>query len=252
MEQEVSGLGVLYGLVTAVVLGFLMFLRDYFKERKEEKKENAKLKLEEARRAADKAEREQEKKEQERKESEQKHKIERQSGIETYIYTDLQVKHVENRIYKTYNFMRSFVFHIHNGEFTEAQLSLIKLTIKHEVVQTHSVKRIADNYQSKPIPDMFYSMMRRVITEGHYYLEDIKLIGTPDQGGYNKKLYDWMVFYGAKSMLCIEIRSNITNKIVAVLCMHFATKGWLSEDDINSIKEEKKEIEDIYDKLKTI
>lgn len=252
MEQEVSGLSALYGLVTAVVLGFLMFLRDYFKERKEEKKEKEKIKLDEARRAADKAEREQERLEREKKEAEQKNKVERQSGIEIYIYTDLQVKHVENRIYKTFNFMRSFVFHIHNGDFTEANLSLIKLTIKHEVVQTHLVKRIADNYQSKPIPDMFYSMMRRVIVEGHYYLKDIKSISVPEQAGYNKKLYDWMVFYGAKSMLCVEIRSNITNKIVAVLCMHFATTGWLNDDDINSIKEEKKEIEDIYDNLKTI
>lgn len=227
------------GLVAAVVVGILLFLRDAIKEARAEKKEKKKLAEDAKRRAEEQALLEQ-----------RAQKMEMRSGIETYIHTDYRVKHVENRIYKTYNFMRCFVFHIHNGDFTEAMLSLIKLTIKHEVVQGHFVKRIADNYQGKPIPDMFYSMMRRVIVEGHYYLQDIATIATPDSATYNKKLYDWMKFYGATSMLCIEIKSNATNKIVAVLCLQFATKGWLNDNDINSIKEEKKEIEDIYDNLK--
>lgn len=165
------------------------------------------------------------------------------SGIEFTHYIDMRVKHAENSMFKDYNYMRSFIIHFHNGEFTDAGLSLIKMTVKHEVVGNRSVKKLTDNYQGKPIPEMFYSIIRRIVFEGHYYIEDRELITN------NLPLMQWMEIYDAGSMLCIEIKDSVSRKIVAILVMQWKIKGGVHKEQIPQIKEDKKSIEDIYDTL---
>jgi hypothetical protein len=170
-------------------------------------------------------------------------KVKAKSGIEFINNIDLSVKHAENNMFKEYNFLRSFVIHFNNGEFSDARLSLIKMTIKHEVTGNRMVKKITDNYQGKPIPVMFDSMIRRVVFEGHYFIEDRESIS------YNVPLYQWMEIYDVGSMLFVEIRNSESRKIVAILVMQWRIKNGINKEQIPQIKEDKKAIEDIYDKL---
>jgi hypothetical protein len=170
-------------------------------------------------------------------------KTKAKSGIEFINKIDLLVKHEENNMFKEYNFLRSFVIHFHNGEFTDAGLSLIKMTIKHEVTGNRTVKKITDNYQGKPIPEMFHSMIRRLVFEGHYFVEDRNSVST------NVALYQWMEIYDVGSMLFVEIRDSQSRKIVAILVMQWRIRDGINKEQIPQIKEDKKRIENIYDML---
>jgi hypothetical protein len=178
-----------------------------------------------------------------RREKKKEESVKVKSGIEFINAVDLSVKHAENNMFKEYNFLRSFVIHFSNGEFSDARLSLIKMTIKHEVVGNRTVKKLTDHYQGKPIPEMFDSMIRRVIFEGHYYIEDRESIKA------NLPLYQWMEIYDTSSMLCVEIRDSTSRKIVAILVMQWRIKNGINKEQIPQIKEDKKSIEDIYDRL---
>lgn len=178
-----------------------------------------------------------------RKEDNEKAKLQARSGIEFTHYIDLQVKHAINALAKDFKFMRGFVFHFHNGDFTDAGLSLIKLTIKHEVTEYRTVKRVMEHYQGKPIPEIFYSMIRRVVKEGHYLLSDRESLSQESE------FYQWLVIYDVGSMLAVEIRDSKTRKIVAILCMQWRIKDGVHTSSIPQIKEDKKSIEEIYDTI---
>jgi hypothetical protein len=178
-----------------------------------------------------------------RNEEREKAKIVAKSGIEFTHYIDLQVKHAINSLAKDYKFMRCFVMHFHNGDFTDAGLSLIKLTMKHEVTEYRTVKKVMEHYQGKPIPEIFYSMIRRVIKEGHYLLTDRESLA-PDS-----EFYQWLSIYDVGSMLAVEIKDSKTRKIVAILCMQWRIKDGVYSSNIPQIKEDKKSIEEIYDTL---
>jgi hypothetical protein len=165
------------------------------------------------------------------------------SGIEFVTLIDLKVKHAENNMFKDYNFLRSFVILFHNGEFADNGLSLTKMTVKHEVTGSKTVKKLTDNYQNKPIPEMFHSAIRRVVFEGHYFLEDREIVKD------NVSLYQWMEIYDVGSMLFVEIRDSNTGKIVAMLVMQWRIKDGIHKEQIPQVKEDKKAIEDIYDTL---
>jgi hypothetical protein len=177
------------------------------------------------------------------REKKKEQNLKAKSGIEFVTLIDLKVKHEENNMFKEYNFLRSFVILFHNGDFADNGLSLIKMTVKHEVTGSKSVKKITDYYQSKPIPEMFHSAIRRVVFEGHYLLEDRELVKD------NIQLYQWMEIYDVGSMLFVEIRDSQTRKIVAILVMQWRIKDGIHKEQIPQVKEYKKAIEDIYDTL---
>lgn len=162
---------------------------------------------------------------------------------------DLRIKHIENRIYKYTLFMRSFVINFYNGEVTISRLPIIKVIFRHEVTQGYFVKRVTENFQGRPTPAMFESMIRRVLAEGHYYLEDFNSLIDKDQPGNNLELYEWLLSYGAKSMLCVEIKNTNTDEPVAILVMHFPAIRPLNNEQIVNIKEDKKDIEHYYSEL---
>lgn len=169
------------------------------------------------------------------------------SGIEFSNIIDKDVKHIEHKIMHVYTPMRIFVIHFRNGIHTDAGLSLHKMTIRHEIQILDSVSRISENYQDTPVPDMFYSMITRVRTEGHYYLDDREDL--LKDVGKNQLLYDWLTIYEAKSMLGVEIKNGKSGKIVAILVLHFPVPRTLNRIDIVKIKEFKRVIESIYDRL---
>jgi hypothetical protein len=172
-----------------------------------------------------------------------KKNIEKKHGFEYVEHINFQVKHVENGMFKEYMFMRSFVIHFTNGELTEARLPLVKMTIKHEVPGNRTVRKITDNYQGKPLPEMFHSMFKRLIFEGHCYISDREEIK------HNTPLYEWMEVYDIGSMLFVEIRNSSSGRIVAILVMQWRIKDGINSKQIPQIKEDKKAIEDIYDTL---
>lgn len=178
-----------------------------------------------------------------RREDKEKEKQVQRSGIEFTHYIDLQVKHALNGMLKDFKFTRAFVLHFHNGDFTDAGLSLIKMTIKHEVTEYRTVKKIMEHYQGKPIPEIFYSMIRRVVKEGHYFLSDRESLSK------DSEFYQWLEIYDVGSMLAVEIRDTKTRRIVAILCMQWRIKDFLHTSSIPQVKEDKKSIEEIYDTL---
>lgn len=178
-----------------------------------------------------------------KKEEKQKALQASKSGIEFTHYIDLQVKHAINAMSKEFKFMRAFVINFHNGDYADSGLSLIKLTIKHEVTEYRTVKKVMEHYQGKPIPEIFYSMIRRVVKEGHYFLNDRELLSPESE------FYQWLKIYDVGSLLAVEIRDTKTGKIVAILCMQWRIKDGIDTSAIPQIKEEKKSIEEIYDTL---
>jgi hypothetical protein len=178
-----------------------------------------------------------------RKKQKQEQSLKAKSGIEFVTFIDLKVKHAENNMFREYNFLRSFVILFHNGEFADNGLSLTKMTVKHEITGSRTVKKITDHYQGKPIPEMFHSAIRRVVFEGHYFIENREEVSS------NMALYQWMEIYDVGSMLFVEIRDSQTRKIVAMLVMQWRIPQGINKEQIPRIKEDKKAIEDIYDTL---
>lgn len=182
-----------------------------------------------------------------RKEEKKSLEVASKSGIEFSNIIDKDVKHIEHKIMHIYTPMRIFVIQFRNGIHTDSGLSLHKMTIMHELRVIDTVSPISDNYQDCPVPDMFYSMITRVRTEGHYYLDDRELLLV--DGDKNHLLYDWLTAYETRSMLGVEIKNGKSGKIVAILMMHFPVAKTLNRVDIIKIKELKRTIESIYDKL---
>lgn len=178
-----------------------------------------------------------------RNESKKALDIDKKTGIEFTHFIDVKVKHEENGMFKEYPYLRSFIIHFHNGDFTDAGLSLIKMTIKHEVLGNRTVKKISENYQGEPVPEMFFLMLKRVVFQGHYFIKDREEIKT------NVPLYQWMEIYDVGSMLFVEIRAGSSHKIVAILVMQWKIKDGINEEQIPQIKEDKKKIEKIYDSI---
>jgi hypothetical protein len=58
-----------------------------------------------------------------------------------------------------------------------------------------------------------------------------------------------MEIYDVGSMLFVEIRDSRSRKIVAIFVMQWRIKNGINKEQIPQIKEDKKAIEDIYDKL---
>lgn len=170
------------------------------------------------------------------------------TGIEVIHEIDKAVKHEERKIKFTYHAHRCFIIHFSNGTFTDAGLSLFKITIKHEVLEGYYVEPIAHNFQEIPLPDMFVKPVSNVVKYGQYYMKDKTQLDTKDPN--DKILSDWLGAYQPeiKSMLWVELK-NASNKIVAIFCMHFPIANAVTDTDIIKIKDMKRSIEHIYNSL---
>jgi hypothetical protein len=170
------------------------------------------------------------------------------SGIEVVEQINREVKHVERKIKDTCRAMRIHIMHFTNGTFTEAGLSLFKITIKHEILEGFYVEPIAHNFQETPIPDMFIRPVSHVVRAGEYYLKDRKELNISDPN--DKALFDWLAAYQPeiKSMLWVELKGK-GNKTVAILCLHFPAIDPITSNGIHKIKDMKREIEHIYNRL---
>lgn len=171
-----------------------------------------------------------------------------QSGIEIVHQIDKDVKHEERKLKQMFHAMRMFVMHFSNGTFTDAGLSLFKISIKHEVLEGYYVEPLAHNFQEVALPDMFLKPVTMVVRKGIYYMKSSDDLDEKDVN--EKSLKDWLSAYqpGIKSMLWVELK-NGTGKIVAILCMHFPIANAVSDSDIIKIKDMKRSIEYIYNSL---
>lgn len=182
-----------------------------------------------------------------RKQAQEKAKKASNSGIEFLEEINREVKHAERKILHNFGAIRVFVMHFSNGTFTEAGLSLFKITFKHEVVKRYDVEPMETNFQETPMPDMFARAVLGVVRSGEYFIvRDALNLEDPQE----KRLHSWLAAYNpeVKSVYWLELR-NKSNKIVAILCMHFNLANALHDSDKERIKDIRTEIERIYHKL---
>jgi hypothetical protein len=112
------------------------------------------------------------------------------SGLENVNLIDRQVKHVLKGMLIRYMPIRVFVMHFHNGTFTEAGLSLQRLTIKHEVRSSYRVMQIETTHQEQPVPEFLYTLISRVRMFGFYALQD-----TNDLLQEQLPFKEWLEYY---------------------------------------------------------
>lgn len=181
-----------------------------------------------------------------RKEAVAKAEMSNNASIETIQDIDRQVKHVERRIKYAFQAMRMYVIHFSNGTVTEAGVHLLKITFKHEVVIDFRVEPIQKYFQELPMPEMFVQPFVHVVRAGVYHLRSIDELDLKDP--HVKEYHDWLEGYQVKSTLWLGL-NNKAGKLIAVLVMHFPANSRLSDSDIIKIKDMKRDIEDIYNKL---
>lgn len=168
-------------------------------------------------------------------------------GLENNMEIDRQVRHVEVKFIHAMKPIRIFVMHFHNGTFTDAGVSLQKLVIKHELIPNRNTMPMSATHHSVAIPDFLQPTLSNISFYGESMLNDRE-----DVVKKNPDFYNWLRYYDVVSQYCTAVRSNVTKKIVAVLVLQFDRVHPLLEDDLIHINEQKKRIEDIYDKLPNI
>jgi hypothetical protein len=157
------------------------------------------------------------------------------SSIETAQETDRQVRHIERRMKYEFHAMRMFIIHFSNGTVTEAGVHLLKITMKHEVLINYQVEPVSKYFQEIPMPEMLVHPFLSVVRSGLYH-------------PHAKEYHDWLESYKVKSNLWVSL-NNKAGKLMAILVMHFPANSRLSDIDLVRIKDMKKDIEDIYNKL---
>lgn len=168
------------------------------------------------------------------------------ASIESIQETDRQIRHAERRIKYEFQAMRMYVIHFSNGTITEAGVHLLKITFKHEVLINYQVEPVAKYFQEVPMPEMLITPFVNVVRAGMYHLKSIDDLDVSDQ--HCKEYHDWLQGYKVRSVLWLSL-TNKAGKLMAVLVMHFPANSRLSDSDIQKIKDMKKDIEEIYNRL---
>lgn len=211
------------GIITAAILAVLFFVRDLIKDQLA-KKAAKKLAKVHAHELDDKN---------------TKHSIEFLNEV------NREVTHEIKKIRDRYHVMRGYVIHFSNGTVTEAGLSLMKITMKHEVVVDWQVEPISKNFQEYPMPEMFLSAMTHVIRAGQYYLKSRDLLNINDAN--NRDYHDWLKAYKVNSTMWLPIKKH--GKIAAILVCHWPANTDLDGSIIAKIKDINRNIETIYAKI---
>lgn len=176
----------------------------------------------------------------ENKEKREKAKKRQRSGVEFTSEVHLKVKDEENKIMRAFRPCRMFVYHFHNGEVSEAGLHLFKITIRHEVVEISSVQYMTDHYQGKPIPEMFYQIIKDTFTDHYHFVAGVESIQEE-----NPPLRDFMVAWDIGSMLFLGL-ANKSGKVDSVLAMHWPRPNAVNHKQILQLRIAKNSIERIY------
>lgn len=154
----------------------------------------------------------------------------------------LRVINAENIMMRAYGPCRMFVYHFYNGDFSLAKLSLLKICIRHEVVEGSYVPYMKDHFEGKPVPEMFSNMFKDVFDHGFSYLE------TKDEvKDNNRPLYGFMKMWDIGSMLFLPL--NINDEPTAIIVMHWPRVRHRNDDMILQIRKDKNSIEKIYREL---
>lgn len=182
-----------------------------------------------------------------RMEEEQKQQArERKASYEFTNEIDRKVKHVLTGFLSALRPLRTFVIHFHNGTYTDAGVSLPKMTILHEIKERYSVLPIADTHQEIPVPEFMKPAFNRVRMLDTYYIKDRDEVGRSESSDYNPPFNQWLIYYDVRSMYLTAIHDNRTGRVVACLVLQFRSTHTLNEQDIVEINEQKKRIEAIY------
>lgn len=168
------------------------------------------------------------------------------SSIESIQETDRQVRHAQRRIKYEFQAMRMFIIHFSNGTITEAGVHLLKITFKHEVLINFQVEPVSKYFQEIPMPEMFVTPFVHVVRSGIYHLKNIDDLDLNDANC--KEYHDWLSAYHARSTLWMAL-NNKAGKMMAVMVMHFPANSRLTGEDIVKIKDMKRDIEEIYNRL---
>lgn len=169
------------------------------------------------------------------------------SSIEYIQDIERQVRHAERKIKYYCHAMRMYIIHFSNGTITEAGLSLLKITFRHEVLVDYMVEPVSRYFQETHMPEMFVNAFTEVVRTGSYHLKSIDDLNLNDP--HLKQYHDWLEAYKVRSTLWLSLKSK-SGKMIAVLVMHFPANSRLSDVEISKIKDMKTEIEEIYEKLK--
>lgn len=168
------------------------------------------------------------------------------SSIENIQETDRQVRHAERKIKYEFHAMRMFIIHFSNGTITEAGVHLFKITFKHEVLVNYQVEPVSKYFQEIPMPEMFVQPFVHVVRSGMYHLKNVDELDLNDP--HCKEYQDWLKAYHVRSTLWIALNDR-SGKMMAVMVMHFPANSRLTGEDIIKIKDMKKDIEEIYNRL---
>lgn len=149
-----------------------------------------------------------------------------------------RVKNAERAIMLIHRNARMFVLHFWNGDKTYADLSLVKIAIRHEITLHDELPYITEHYQGRPTPEMFYSSIRETFKFGHFVI-------TKTDTEKNPPLKEFFETWGIGSMLWIRINDKNEDP-AAILVMAWPGGMPASYSDILAIKRKKRIIEDIY------
>lgn len=189
-------------------------------------------------------------KEKEQKELAEKSKIEEKKSVEFTEELNRIVTHENKKIRDRYQAVRVYIIHFTNGTVTEANLHLVKLSFKHEVVVDwldHRIEALSKDWQEAHMPDMFLSPMRQVMTTGKYYLRDREKLNQNEVN--SRAFYFWLKAHKIMSTRWLAIR-NGKRRVVAVLVSDWPASTDLDDTIKAHIDDIRRNIEGIYkDKL---
>lgn len=171
------------------------------------------------------------------------------TSVEYVEEIERQVRHIGKRFQYEFHAMRVYVMHWSNGTVTEAGVHLVKITFRSEVVIEHSVELIHKYFQETLMPDMLVTPFIHVIRSGIYHLKSIDDLDLADP--QHKEYRDWLESYKVRSTLWVALK-NTSGKMMAILVLHFPANSRLADTDISKIKDMKRDIEDVYNKIKKI
>lgn len=168
---------------------------------------------------------------------------EKHSAIDFTTEFHLRVINAENIMMRAFGPCRMFVYHFYNGEFSLAKLSLLKICIRHEIVEGPYVPYMKEHYEGKPVPEMFSQMFKDVFDHGFAYLE------TKDEiKDENRPLYNFMKMWDIGSMLFLALKDHGNNP-TAIIVMHWPRIKHRNDDMILQARKDKNSIENIYREL---
>lgn len=149
-----------------------------------------------------------------------------------------KIKNAENDIMKVYRPLRMFMFLFYNGDVTDNNLSLKKITIRHEITLYPGISYITEHYQGRPVPEMFYDGIKKTFAAEYceFGLKDIE---------QNPPLKDFYDTWDIKSMLWISINDKM-GEPAAIMVMQWPGDIAVNKNDILKIKAKKIDIENIY------